>query len=162
RDNGSRRGEGTQTAARARWPIARFRLGEEPPEDLSQVTTHTERIAMMWFLAETAWKVAGWPWPRYERRTIPARLFRPGTPPPDGRRCHGGGGPADTPPARNPPRADARTARRLPRARGVGRIPLGHRGHDLRSLRVRHRLVHGGGRSPPRAIGLLHVVRAGW
>src|SRR5882724_7796924 len=85
RDNGSRRGVGTQTAARARWPIARFRLGEEPPEDLSQVTTHTERIAMMWFLAETAWKVAGWPWPRYERRTIPARLFRPGTPPPDDR-----------------------------------------------------------------------------
>ncbi len=70
-------------AARARWPIASFPLGEEPPDDLSEVTTPVERIAMMWFLAEAAWKVAGRPWPCYERRSIPARLFRPGTPPPD-------------------------------------------------------------------------------
>ena len=70
-------------AARATWPIARFRLGEEPPEDLSAVTTPAERIAMMWFLAEVAWKMAGRPWPRYDRRNIPARLFRPGTLPPD-------------------------------------------------------------------------------
>ena len=70
-------------AARLKWPIARFRLGEEPSDDLSDATTPTERIAMMWFLAETAWKLAGRPWPRYERRSIPARLFRPGTLPPD-------------------------------------------------------------------------------
>jgi len=70
-------------AARATWPITSFRLGEEPPDDLSEVTTPVERIAMMWFLAEAAWKVAGRPVPRYERRSIPARLFRPGTPPPD-------------------------------------------------------------------------------
>ncbi len=70
-------------AARAQWPIARFRVGEEPPDDLSELTTPVERIAMMWFLAETAWKMAGRPWPRYERRSIPTRLFRPGTRPPD-------------------------------------------------------------------------------
>ncbi len=70
-------------AARATWPIASFRLDEEPSDDLSEVTTPVERIAMMWFLAEAAWKVAGRPVPRYERRSIPARLFRPGTPPPD-------------------------------------------------------------------------------
>jgi hypothetical protein len=75
--------EAQRRAARATWPIASFRLGEEPPEDLSEVTTPAQRIAMMWFLAETAWKIAGRPWPRYERRTIPARLFRPGTAPPD-------------------------------------------------------------------------------
>ena len=70
-------------AARASWPIASFPLGGEPPDDLSDATTPVERIAMMWFLAETAWKLAGRPWPRYERRSIPARLFRPGTLPPD-------------------------------------------------------------------------------
>ena len=69
--------------ARARWPIARFRLGQEPSDDLSQVTTPAERIAMMWTLAESAWRVAGRPWPTYDRWNMPARLFRPGTPPPD-------------------------------------------------------------------------------
>jgi hypothetical protein len=68
---------------RTRWPIARFRLGEEPPDDLSDVTTPTERIAMMWTLAESAWRVAGRPWPAYDRLNIPARLFRPGMRPPD-------------------------------------------------------------------------------
>jgi len=70
-------------AARARWPIARFRLGDEPDDDLSDVTTPAERIAMMWGLAETAWRAAGRPWPAYERRSIPARLFRPGAPRPE-------------------------------------------------------------------------------
>jgi hypothetical protein len=78
-----REAKAQRRAARATWPIASFRLGEEPPEDLSEVTTPAQRIAIMWFLAETAWKIAGRPWPRYERRTIPARLFRPGTAPPD-------------------------------------------------------------------------------
>jgi hypothetical protein len=70
-------------AARARWPIARFRLGEEPPDDLAEVTTPAERIAMMWPLAEAAWELAGRPLPTYERRNIPSRLFRSGTRPPD-------------------------------------------------------------------------------
>lgn len=70
-------------AARASWPIARFRLGEEPSDDLSEVTTPVQRIAMMRFLAETAWTVAGRPWPRYARENIPARLFPRGSPPPD-------------------------------------------------------------------------------
>jgi len=70
-------------AARAHWPIARFRLGEEPPDDLSDTTTPAERIAMMWTLAEAAWRLAGRPWPPYDRRSMPARLFRPGTRPPD-------------------------------------------------------------------------------
>ncbi len=69
--------------ARAKWPIARFRAGDEPPDDLSEVTTPVERIAMMWELAESAWRMAGRPWPRYERANIPARLFRPGEPPPE-------------------------------------------------------------------------------
>jgi hypothetical protein len=71
-------------ASRAHWPVTRFRLGEEPSDDLSAVTTPVERVAMMWALAETAWKLAGLPLPAYDRQNLPARLFRPGTPrPPD-------------------------------------------------------------------------------
>lgn len=70
-------------AKRARWPIARFRLGEEPSDDLSAVSTPTERVAMMWTLAQSAWTLAGRPLPTYDRRNLPARLFRPGTPRPD-------------------------------------------------------------------------------
>jgi len=70
-------------AARAQWPVRRFRLGDEPPDDLSDVTTAAERIAMMWALAEEAWKVAGRSVPAYDRRSMPARLFRPGERPTD-------------------------------------------------------------------------------
>lgn len=70
-------------AARSGWPVNRFPLGGEPAADLSDVTTAAERIAMMWPLAEVAWKLAGRPWPTYDRHTIPARLFRPGSSPPD-------------------------------------------------------------------------------
>jgi hypothetical protein len=67
---------------RARWPIARHRLSEEPSDDLSAITTPAERVAMMWTLAQTAWKVAGLPLPTYDRRNLPGRLFRAGTPRP--------------------------------------------------------------------------------
>jgi hypothetical protein len=77
-----REAEARRRTARAAWPIVRFRLGAEPPSDLSDVTTPAERLAMMWGLAESAWKMAGQPWPTYDRRTIPARFFRAGTPPP--------------------------------------------------------------------------------
>jgi hypothetical protein len=70
-------------AARAHWPIARFPLGQEPPDDLSETTTPAQRVAMMWGLAEEAWRVAGRPLPTYDRTTLPARLFRPGEPRPD-------------------------------------------------------------------------------
>jgi len=69
--------------ARARWPIARFELGREPSDDLSDVTTPAERIAMMRELAESAWALAGRPSPTYDRSSIPTRIFRPGTTPPD-------------------------------------------------------------------------------
>jgi hypothetical protein len=75
--------EARRRAARARWPIARYRLGAEPPDDLPEATTPAERIAMMWPLAASAWRLAGRPWPTYDRLSLPARLFRPGTAPPD-------------------------------------------------------------------------------
>lgn len=76
--------EDRRRMARARWSIARFRLGEEPGDDLSETTTAAERIAMMWGLAETAWKLSGRPLPAYERRDIPAKYYQPGTRPSDG------------------------------------------------------------------------------
>jgi hypothetical protein len=78
-----RPGAAERRAARQGWPIARHQLGDEPSDDLSEVTTPSERIAMMRELAETAWTMAGHTFPRYERRDIPGRLFRPGTPRPD-------------------------------------------------------------------------------
>ena len=69
-------------AERASWPIVRRALNDDPSDDLSAETTPVERIAMMWTLAESAWKLAGLPLPTYDRRSIPARLFRPGTPRP--------------------------------------------------------------------------------
>ena len=77
-----REAEAQRRAARADWPITRVALGDESPDDLSGVTTPVERVAMMWRLAETAWKVAGRPWPAYDREHMPARLFRAGTPGP--------------------------------------------------------------------------------
>jgi len=70
-------------AERALWPVAKFSLGDEPSDDLSESTTASERIAMMRPLAESAWKVAGRSLPTYDRRSIPARLFPPGAPPLD-------------------------------------------------------------------------------
>jgi hypothetical protein len=67
---------------RASWPVARYALGEEPSEDLSEVTTPAQRVAMMAELAEAAWRLAGRAIPSYERRSAPGRLFRPGEPRP--------------------------------------------------------------------------------
>ena len=63
--------------------MVRYRLGEEPSDDLSEQTTAAERIAMMWPLAEAAWRMAGRALPTYDRSCLPARLFRAGSSPPD-------------------------------------------------------------------------------
>ncbi len=67
-------------AERAAWPVPVVRPGDESSDDLSAVTTPVERIAMMWPLAESAWKLAGRVLPTYDRQSLPARLFRPGAP----------------------------------------------------------------------------------
>lgn len=72
-----------RAAARANWPVKRYRLGEEPGDDLSASTTPQERIAMMWPLAVEAWRAAGRSIPTYDRRNLPGQLFRPGEPRPD-------------------------------------------------------------------------------
>src|SRR3954454_330768 len=37
-----------RAAARKSWPIRVYRLGEDPDEDLSDTTTASERLEMMW------------------------------------------------------------------------------------------------------------------
>ena len=64
-----------RAAQRTAWPMRRFQLGEET-DDLSAVTTATERIAMMWPLAIEAWSLAGLPIPDYTRETMPGRILR--------------------------------------------------------------------------------------
>jgi hypothetical protein len=66
--------------ARLSWPVRAYRLGHEPPDDLSAESTPEERLASMWPLALEAWRLAGQPIPDYDRAHIPARLFRPGDP----------------------------------------------------------------------------------
>jgi len=67
---------------RAGWPIVVRRL-DEHDEDLSEVTTAAERIAMMWPLAQEAWRLAGRPIPSYDRAHTPSHVFHPGEPRPD-------------------------------------------------------------------------------
>lgn len=45
--------------ARRDWPVRMYRLGEEPGDDLSAVTTPAERLAMMWQLTLDAWTLSG-------------------------------------------------------------------------------------------------------
>jgi len=67
---------------RAGWPVAVRHLGAGD-DDISDVTTAAERIAMMWPLAQEAWRLAGRPIPSYDRCHTPSRVFRPGEPRPD-------------------------------------------------------------------------------
>ena len=64
-------------AARAQWPVRKFRLAEEPGPDLSATTTASERLAMMWPLARDAWTLAGRAIPDYPRDRMPVRVVRP-------------------------------------------------------------------------------------
>ena len=64
-------------AARAHWPVRKFRLGAEPGPDLSATTTAEERLAMMWPLAREAWILAGRSIPDYPRNRTPIRVIRP-------------------------------------------------------------------------------------
>ncbi|MFN8640483.1 MAG: hypothetical protein U0802_02020 [Candidatus Binatia bacterium] len=68
------------TLARSTWPIRRYQLGAEPPDDLSAVTTAAERLRMMWPMAREGWQLAGRPLPVYRRGEIPLRLYAPGEP----------------------------------------------------------------------------------
>lgn len=72
----ARQGEARdRRAARASWPVRKFRLGEEPPDDFSAYTV-AERLAMTWQMTLDAWASAGRPLPSYSRRDMPVRVLR--------------------------------------------------------------------------------------
>jgi len=56
---------------RRSWPVRVFRLGEEPPDDLSGSTTAEERLAMVWTLTLESWALAGRRLPGYARHETP-------------------------------------------------------------------------------------------
>ena len=62
-------------AARASWPVRKFRLGEEPADDFTACTV-AERLAMTWQMTRDAWASAGRPLPSYSRRDMPVRVLR--------------------------------------------------------------------------------------
>ena len=61
---------------RRAWPVRKFRLGEEPGDNLGNLTTPEERLAMMWPLAVEAWSLAGRALPRYSRGEAPVAVLR--------------------------------------------------------------------------------------
>ncbi|UCH26356.1 MAG: hypothetical protein JSV66_01515 [Trueperaceae bacterium] len=63
--------------ARASWPVRVFKSGTEPSDDLSNITTAEERLAMMWPLAVEAWTLSGKTLPSYSRSEIPIRHLPP-------------------------------------------------------------------------------------
>jgi hypothetical protein len=71
------------STGRSDWPIHRYQLGQEPPDDLSASTTPGDRLAMMWPLAREGWLIAGRQLPMYSRENVPARIFRCGERPDD-------------------------------------------------------------------------------
>jgi hypothetical protein len=64
--------------ARAHWPVVRYRLGEEPSDEVWAGLTPEERVRAMWSITVDAWILAGLSIPAYDRKSTPARLFRPG------------------------------------------------------------------------------------
>jgi hypothetical protein len=61
---------------RATWMVRKYRLGNEPSDDLSDSTTPEERLAMMWPLALEAWTLSASRIPSYDRRAAPVRKLR--------------------------------------------------------------------------------------
>ncbi len=54
--------------------MRRYRLGEEPREDLTRTTTPEERLEMVEALSVEAWALTGKPFPSYARHEIPVTL----------------------------------------------------------------------------------------
>lgn len=77
---------------RARFARVRvFPLGEEARDDLVRTTTSAERLRMVWPLTLTAWELARFPIPEYDRAQLKARVVRRG-PARDSGEEHGGSG----------------------------------------------------------------------
>ncbi len=62
--------------------MRRYRLGEEPSQDLTLTTTPEERLEMVETLSVEAWTLTGKPFPSYSRHEMPVvrRALRDGEP----------------------------------------------------------------------------------
>ena len=67
-----------RSITRATWPVRIYRLGDEPRDDLSAVTTPEERLEMVAILSKRMWELSGRPVPSYPRSQMPGRVVRPG------------------------------------------------------------------------------------
>jgi len=56
--------------------VRKFRLGEEPPDDILSITTADQRLAMVWELTERMWMLMGSRPCPYTRETMPGRVIR--------------------------------------------------------------------------------------
>lgn len=61
----------TRRHARNRWPVRVYRLGEEPSDNLSAMTTPEERLQMVTDLSRRAWELSGQPFPERPRALLP-------------------------------------------------------------------------------------------
>ncbi len=59
-------------------PVRVYRLGEEPSDDLSAITTADQRLAMVWELSARMWALTGKPLASYTRAEMPVRVIRRG------------------------------------------------------------------------------------
>ena len=53
-----------------------YRLGREPGDDLSAVSTPEQRLAMVAELSRRMWELTGRPVPSYPRAAMPGRVLR--------------------------------------------------------------------------------------
>lgn len=60
----------------SRWPVRRYKLGEEPGIDPLDHRSVSERIAAMWPLAVRMWTLSGGSLPDYERSEAPGVVRR--------------------------------------------------------------------------------------
>ncbi|HWG53508.1 MAG TPA: hypothetical protein VN677_09425 [Gemmatimonadaceae bacterium] len=61
---------------RQHWPVRIYRLGQEPGDDLSSMSTAEERLEMLVVLSERMWLLSGRPLPSYSRSRLPVRVIR--------------------------------------------------------------------------------------
>lgn len=57
-------------------PVRVYRLGQEPGDDLSAVSTPEQRLAMVTELSRRMWTLTGRPMPSYSRAAMPGHVLR--------------------------------------------------------------------------------------
>ena len=63
--------------ARRHRTVRVYRLGGEPGDDLSAVSTPEQRLDMVVELSRRMWALTGRPLPSYSRGSMPGRVIRP-------------------------------------------------------------------------------------